>query len=83
MKRKLKKTVTCRICGKRMQNLTVHLIKIHKMFVDEYKKEYDVDSVFADRLRARMSDVHRKHKSNRPYIPMTRKELLRSLVKID
>jgi hypothetical protein len=35
----------CKICDKEMINLQMHIIKIHRMKIDEYKKKYNVDRV--------------------------------------
>ena len=82
MKRKLSKTIACRICGKRLQNLTKHINKFHDMRTEDYKKQFGVDHVMSEGLRAKMSESGTIYPKKQPYVPMDRERLLKALKKI-
>jgi hypothetical protein len=44
--------IVCPICGFESENLTTHIIVIHNMSVKDFKKQFNINYVQSDRLRA-------------------------------
>jgi hypothetical protein len=48
----LEDKATCRICGEEAKILTTHLLKIHQISPEEYRKEYPGAEIMSETLRA-------------------------------
>jgi hypothetical protein len=54
--KKPKKSVECKICGKRFKNLSIHIIMIHDITPDEYREEFpETEYLVSEDLRVENS----------------------------
>ncbi|TWU43911.1 hypothetical protein Q31b_14430 [Novipirellula aureliae] len=51
----VRETTECRVCGRRFQNLTVHLRSAHEMSTEDYREEYPDAELVSERLREKLT----------------------------
>ena len=57
------KYIECGVCGFRGSDITSHIIKIHKMKVDEYKKTYNVTTTLSPERKDTLSERMKSDKN--------------------